>query len=302
MGKLTVTVTVPASTANLGPGFDCLALALDLCNHVQIETTHEGFELTIEGEGADQLPKDSSNLVVQAFKRVYEIHDRPPPGLIIKQINQIPPASGLGSSSAAILAGTLGASALLGHNLSSSEFLRFVLEFESHLDNAAAALLGGLTIVAKEEERIFAHRVLVPDLTVVVALPELNIKTSEMRQALPKQIPLQDAVFNLSRLALTIQALQTGDYGMMARSMKDRLHQPYRAGLIPGFHEVEHAACEAGAAAVTLSGAGPAMVAFTQQDHEGVATAMIQAFQASGVNAKAFILPVHHNGAVVTMG
>ena len=300
MGK--ITVTVPASTANLGPGFDCLALALDLCNLTQIETMNEGIEVTIEGEGSDHLPKNPSNLVVQAFQEVYKTYGRPLPGLSIKQINQIPPASGLGSSSSAILAGILGASAFLARKLSTSEILQFVLKFENHLDNAAAALLGGLTIVAKDEGQIFTHQVLVPDLVIVVTLPELNLKTSKMRQVLPKDIPLQDAVFNLSRVALTVQAFQTGNFGMMEWSMKDRLHQPYRTALIPGFQEVEHAAREAGAAAVTLSGAGPAMVAFAGEDHENIANAMIRAFQSNGVKARSFILPIHHNGAVVTMG
>jgi homoserine kinase len=299
MGKLTV--TVPASTANLGPGFDCLALALDLCNHTQIETTNEGIEVKIEGEGADRLPKDSSNLVVQAFQKVYQTNGHPLPGLFIKQINHIPPASGLGSSSAAILAGTLGASAFLGRKLSTLEILQCVLKFESHLDNAAGALLGGLTIVAKEEEQIFAHQVPVPDLVIVVTLPDLDLKTSQMRQVLPKDVPLQDAVFNLSRVALTVQALQTGNFGMMGWSMKDRLHQPYRTALIPGFQEVEHAAHEAGAAAVTLSGAGPAMVAFAEEDHENIANAMTRAFRTNGIKARSFILPVHHKGADVTM-
>jgi homoserine kinase len=296
-----ITVTVPASTANLGPGFDSLALALDLCNHTHLETTNQGLNMVIEGEGADQLPRDSSNLFVRAFHAIFEISAQPLPGLIINQMNLIPPASGLGSSSAAILAGTLAADALLGCNLSSSQILQHVLEFEDHLDNAAAALLGGLTIVAQQEGEIFTHQVSIPDLRIVVILPELDLSTSKMRQVLPVQVALQDAVFNLSRLSLTIQALQDGNYEMMRWSMKDRLHQPYRTPLIPAFQEVEKAAYEAGAAAVTLSGAGPALVAFAPQHHEVIADAMLAAFLAAGIKARTFVLPVNQSGAIVTM-
>ncbi len=296
-----ITISVPASTANLGPGFDCLALALDLCNHTHLETTNREVRVVIEGEGSDQLPKDSSNLFVQAFQRVYEISAQPQPGFIIHQINHIPPASGLGSSSATILAGTLAADALLGNNFSPSQILECVMEFEEHLDNAAAALLGGLTIVAQQEGEIVAHPVTIPDLNVVVILPELDLMTSQMRKVLPEQISLRDAVFNLSRLTLTIQALQEGNYEMMRWSMKDRIHQPYRTPLIPGYQEVESAAYEAGATAVTLSGAGPALIAFAPQDHELIADAMKLAFQAHGLKARTFVLPINKTGAIVTI-
>jgi homoserine kinase len=295
-----ITVSVPASTANLGPGFDCLALALDLCNQIQIETVTNGLEVIIEGEGADQLPKDPSHLVLQTIQKIFDTYGRPLPGLILKQTNRIPPASGLGSSSAAILSGTLAANALLGNNLDVPTILRFVSEFEDHLDNAAAALLGGLIIVAREEGEIITQQVPIPDLKVVVILPELSLQTSQMRQILPEQIALQDAVFNMSRLAITIQAMQVGNFGLMGRSMKDRLHQPYRTPLIPGYKEVERAAYDSGAAAVTLSGAGPALVAFTAQDHGVIANRMVHTFQARGIKARTFILPVNHTGAIVT--
>ena len=240
-----ITVSVPASTANLGPGFDCLALALDLCNQIQIETKNNGLAIVIEGEGADQLPKDASHLVLRVIQKVFDAYARPLPGLSLNQINRIPPASGLGSSSAAILSGILAANTLLGNDLDVTQTLRFVSEFEDHLDNAAAALLGGLVIVAQEEGEIITQKVSIPDLKVVVILPNLNLTTSQMRQVLPEQIALQDAVFNLSHLAITIQALQVGNFGMMAQSMKDRLHQPYRMPLIPGYEEAESAAYEA---------------------------------------------------------
>jgi homoserine kinase len=296
-----ITVTVPASTANLGPGFDCLALALDLCNRTHLETTHYGLSMVIEGEGADRLSTDSSNLIVRSFQKVFEISKQTPPGLSIHQLNRIPPASGLGSSSAAILAGVLAADALLGNHFNASQILQCVSEFEDHLDNAAAALSGGLTIVAKEGSRIITHRVSVPDLKVVAILPEIDLPTSQMRRILPEQAVLRDVVFNLSHLSLTIQALQEGDYEMMGWSMKDRLHQPYRKTLIPGFQEVEKAAYEAGAAAMTLSGAGPALIAFAPMGHETIADAMLEALQTQGVKARSFVIPVNQRGALVTI-
>lgn len=295
-----ITVTVPASTANLGPGFDCLALALDLCNTVELETTDTGLSITIEGEGADHLPKDSSNLCFQAFQRIFDISNQPLPDHTLRLINRIPPASGLGSSSAAIIGGALAADALLGNVFNFSQILRLAQEFEGHLDNTAAALLGGLTTVAFEDGEIFTHQIILPNLKVVVILPDLTLTTSEMRHVLPNQYSLQDVVFNLGHLALTIEALRDGNYKMLDSSMKDRLHQPYRTPLIPGFPAVEKAAVEAGAAAVTLSGAGPALVAFAPEDHEVIAHSMLEAFRTHGVKARHFILPINNTGAVVT--
>jgi homoserine kinase len=295
-----ITVTVPASTANLGPGFDCLALALDLYNIVELETIDSGLTITIEGEGADHLPKNSSNLCFQALKRIFDISNQPLPGLALRLTNRIPPASGLGSSSAAIIGGALGADALLGRVLSPSQILQLAQEFEGHLDNTAAALLGGLTIVAFEGGEIFTHQITIPNLKIVVVLPELTLTTSEMRQVLPNQYSLQDVVFNLSHLALTMEALREGNYKMLSSSMKDRLHQPYRTPLIPNFQIVEKAALEAGATAVTLSGAGPALVAFAPERHEVIARAMLEAFRTQGMKARHFILPINNTGAVIT--
>jgi len=296
-----VSVTVPASTANLGPGFDCLALALDLHNAIEVDVKGEGIEIVIEGEGVDQLPRDDTNLCLQAFKKRFEVFGTFPPGMILRLQNRIPLSSGLGSSSAAIIGGLLAADALLGRTSSPTQILKLALELEDHLDNAAASLLGGFVAVTMEGDDILTQQIPVPDLSLVIILPEISISTSQMRQVLPSHITHQDAVHNLSHLAFTIEALREGDFERLGKVMKDKLHQPYRVPLLPGYHEAEKAAFDAGAAAVTLSGAGPAMVAFARENHGAIAQAMQDAFNAIGLEARQFILPVDHTGATVTL-
>jgi len=297
-----VRVRVPASTANLGPGFDCLGLALGLYNTVEMTALEsEGLEIEIDGEGADRLSTKSNNLIARAADSVWDAVGQRPTGLHIKASNGVPLGSGLGSSAAAVVGGLVAANALVGGPLSRSDLLRHATRIEGHPDNAAAAIFGGLTMVSVEGEELMHASLDVPPLKVAIALPNLRLSTAEAREALPKSVPLKDAVFNIGRTAFVIRALQTGDYEMLGFAMTDKLHQPYRRKLIPGFDAAVAAARAAGAAAVALSGAGPGLAAFAPDHHWEIATAMKAAFESKGLTCRTFVLPVDRQGVQISV-
>lgn len=299
-----VTVRVPATTANLGPGFDCLGLALDLWNEASFSLSGGGVRVTVAGEAAGRVPQDDTNLVAQAALRVYREAGRPrPPGLRIDCDVQVPLASGLGSSSSAIVAGLLGANELLGSPLGRDRLLALAAEMEGHPDNVAAALLGGLVIVVRKGERLLTKRIMVPEVHVALAVPSLDFSTRAARAGLPTEVPLRDAVYNLGRAPLVVEALRTGDFELLGEVMDDRLHQASRLKLIPGGRAAWLAAQRAGAAAVAVSGSGPSLIAFVSlaTDANAVAQVMADAFAAEGVAARALGLAASAQGAVVTM-
>ena len=294
--RVSVSVSVPASTANLGAGFDCLALALDLRNTVEFEEVESGLEVTVEGEGAGRVPLDAANLIVKAAGHVFARVNRRPRGLRVRATNRIPLGSGMGSSAAAVVGGLAAANALVEGGLSRDDLLRLAYEMEGHPDNAAAALFGGLTLVSAAGGEVLVRPLEVPPLTLVIALPDVQLSTAQARAALPAQVPLKDAVFNIGRALFTVQALTTGDAGLLRWAIADRLHQRYRSRLIPGYESVEAAALRAGASAVALSGAGPSLVAFAPEGHTAIAEAMRIAFEAHGVACRTFVLGVDARG------
>jgi len=292
-------ITVPASTANLGPGFDSLALALDLHNTFVIEPAQEGWEISIRGEGSEELPRDDTNLFLQSAERVFSHFHTWPHGFRIRANNQIPIRSGLGSSSTAVIGGIQAACLLLNEELDQDAMLSLALELEAHADNASAALLGGLVVVGTNVQQVVARQVPIPSISVVVVLPDIQRTTSSMRHLLPAQVSHADAVFNLSRTALTIEALRSADYDLLRWAMDDKLHQPYRSKLIPGYDAVRQAALDAGAAAVTLSGAGPSMVAFAPSNLPEIDDAMREAFLTFQTESRSFILGLDQIGTQV---
>ncbi|MBL8057973.1 MAG: homoserine kinase [Anaerolineales bacterium] len=293
------TVTVPASTANLGPGFDCLALALSLRNTVELYETSRGLEIDVEGEGEDRVALDATNLIARSAEVVFEKAGRRPAGLRVHAVNGIPVGSGLGSSSAAIVGGLAAANALVDARLTRDDLLRLATEIEGHPDNVSAALFGGLTLASHSGDELLVKALPVPPLKVVIVLPDLRLSTAEARAALPAQVPLKDAVFNIGRALFTVQAFTQLDFELLRFAMADRLHQPYRKALIPGFDEAVVAARKAGAAAVALSGAGPALAAFAPDRHWDIANAMKAAFEAAGLASRTFVLPVDRQGVQV---
>ncbi|MFQ5435566.1 MAG: homoserine kinase, partial [Anaerolineae bacterium] len=291
-----ITVTIPATTANLGPGFDCLGLALALYNDITLTAVPGNLHIIIEGEGADELPADESNLVYQAAARVFDWVGKRPSGLRNHQRNRIPGGSGLGSSAAATLGGIVAANGLVGGGLTDGEILRLATEMERHPDNVVPAFYGGLTLaVMGDDGRPHVEQIPVTPMQVVIVLPDFDLPTAEARAALPASVPLADAVFNIGRAGLVMRALERGDWAALTLAMRDRLHQPYRVPLIPGMAAAFTAAREAGAAAVALSGAGPSAAAFAPNNHQAIARAMQEAFTAVNLPSRAWILPIAPN-------
>lgn len=304
-----VRVQVPATTANLGPGYDCLGLALGLHNEVTLARADEPG-VAIEGEGAETLPRDATHLVLGAAQAAADAAGERLPTLELRQVNRIPLARGMGSSSAAIVGGIVGANELLGLGLSERRMLEIAAAVEGHPDNVAPALLGGLTVCCTlEGERARSHgEVLVERLEVaqglscVVAIPDFEVATHDARRVLPGTIDHADGVFNLCRVGLIVAALVSGDFEVLGEAMRDRLHQPYRAHLVPGMDEAIAAALEAGAHGAALSGSGPTVAAFVSERGEEVGAAMVNAFARAGTSAIARELPLSPEGAQTTNG
>ena len=300
MSHQTVTVTIPATTANLGPGFDCLGMALSLYNRITFCEQKATFAITIEGEGADWLPNDESNLVWRAALRLFETVGRWPGGVAIHQENHIPAGSGMGSSAAAVVAGLVAANALVAGGLSPQQLLELATEIEGHPDNVAPALFGGLTLINQTDNGLHLERIPVPPLTVTIVLPDFHLPTAQARAALPRTLSRADAIFNIGRMGLLVRALEAGDWDKLRVAMQDRLHQPYRLPLVPGLKEAFAAAQKAGAVAVALSGAGPSLVAFAPADHEQIAEASAAAFTRAGLKSRTWVLSVDTAGTVVS--
>ena len=293
-----VHVRVPATSANLGSGFDILGLALQLYNVFSMRITSEpGWRVSLP-PGA-RFPTDDRNLVFRAARVLFTHVGVTPAGLHLSLTLRIPLARGLGSSSSAIVGGLLAANQLIGSPVDKTTLLGMAVALEGHPDNVTPALIGGLTLSYTVEAQ--HHYVTVPfpdDLTLVVAIPEFELSTAQARAVLPTQVSRADAIFNGSRTALFVHALQSRQYALLSAAMDDRLHQPYRAALIPGMTAAISAGYAAGACGVALSGAGPTLLALAETAPETVARALHQAFAQHGVPCRTRLLHADMSGAV----
>jgi len=297
----TVTIRVPATSANLGPGFDCLGLALDLWNEVTFSQGGKTLNIQIQGEGKNDLPTDHTNFIVQAFLLILnKFSITPPDGLTIQCHNRIPVSSGLGSSSSAVIAGLLAAKILYSLEIEDHRLLEIGLELEGHADNMAACLMGGLVIVIQEGIELITRKLPVKSLQATIALPQVKLSTQEARDVLPVSYSRQDTVFNIGRSALLIGSLVSGDYSILATAMQDRVHQPYRLGLIPGAENALQAALNAGALGAVLSGAGPSVIAFHAEKDAGISAAMQLAFEKENAPVRIFELATSDTGAAIS--
>lgn len=294
-----ITARVPATSANLGAGYDCLGLALDLRNDVAL--IPEGpFRIEIRGEGAEVLPRDRANLVARTIFRFFDTIGRPAPPFSLRLTNRIPMTGGLGSSSTAIVGGLLVANRLAGDPLSHGDLLRLALDLEGHPDNVAPAMLGGLVLAVIRDGEVVTVPLPVPEgLRAVLFLPGFTISTREARRRLPPRVPLGDAVFNLSRSALLVAAMTTGRVELLRTATQDRLHQPYRQVLFPAMPSLFTAALEAGALGAWLSGAGSALMALVQGEPDPVIEAFDQAARANGVAGHAVAVDLAKIGAEI---
>ncbi|GIK56243.1 MAG: homoserine kinase [Chloroflexi bacterium] len=296
-----VTVSIPATSANLGPGFDCLGLALALYNRITFTAvpptpSPPPLTITVSGVDAHKVATDESNLVYQCANIIFDKAGQRPSPLHIHQENNIPVGSGLGSSSTAVLGGMLAANELVARPFTTAQILQFAAEKEGHPDNVAPAFYGGLVLGVAHETGLHIERFTLPELQAVVVLPDFHLLTSEARAALPTQVSRQDAIFNAARTPLVIRALQTADYDLLRIAMQDRLHQPYRIPLIPGMAQAFAAAQASGAKGVALSGAGPSLIAFAPDGHERIAAAVTAVFAQHGLASRTWVLTVDNGG------
>jgi len=298
-----IKIRVPATTANLGPGFDCLGLALKLYLNLEIEEIEEGLVIEYQGEGAEKfsVKKIKDTLIWKSInmvlKRTYkDIHKK---GLKVRVFNEIPITRGLGSSASAIIGGIVGAARLCNIDLTNQEMLELALSLEGHMDNIVPALIGGLTLAYKTgQEEIKWTRIKTPlDLRIVVAIPEFALNTKEMRKVLPQKVALPEAIFNLSRSALLVNALQNSDWEVLAEAMEDRLHQPYRTPFIPGIEDMFSQIKKTGLAGVALSGSGPSVVSLTKKgSEETISKIMKDTFLNAGITCRVLVLEADLDG------
>lgn len=258
-----IRIQVPATSANLGSGFDSLGIALTMYNQVWME---EDDRVNISSRDGIDVPKDENNLIYWSAKLLYEECGRTLPGLRIEQQSDIPMARGLGSSSACIVAGLLGANRFLGGPLSQQDLVNLACKIEGHPDNTTPALTGGLVASAMEGDRVYSVSVPVAQkIRFAVMIPPFELKTEIARKALPEQYTREDAVYNLSRSALMTAALFSGSLENLRVAVQDRLHQPYRMRFIPGMETVFRASYELGSYGTYVSGAGPSIISIVDE-------------------------------------
>ena len=297
------TVIVPATTANLGPGFDCLGAALTLYNQFQFSLTPETAgattRITVRGNESKKVSNGEDNLLYRAWSRLYQEIGQTPPSVAIDIQLGVPLARGLGSSATAIVGGLMAANQLAGQPLKRQEVMELAIAIEGHPDNVVPVLLGGCQLSVSEANcwqvcDIPWH----PEIVPVVAIPDFELSTAAARAVLPHQIERRDAIFNVAHVGLLLRGLETGRGDWLEAALADRLHQPYRQSLIPGYAAVKAAALAAGAFGLAISGAGPTLLALVPPSRAAaVATAMEVAWQGEGVKAESRPLVLDLEGA-----
>lgn len=293
-------IKIPCSTSNLGPGFDTLGLALNryLFLNVTLSDAKNPAKLTVEGNGKEHIAIDETNLVFSAAKKTAQKLGKELPAFHLHLNNEIPAYGGLGGSGAAIAGGVFLANALLQGNLSRDAMLDIAVEIEGHPDNVSAALFGGLTVNCFDAERkVHCRSVRIEKpLSVITCSPHFQVHTKQARKILPQDIPLKDAVTNIENAASLVAALMSGDFDALRYVTVDRLHEQYRATLIPGYDGVKKAALEAGALSFNISGAGPTVFAFAVKNEKEIADGMLNAFGKSGQKATIELMKIENEG------
>lgn len=305
-----VSVKVPATTANLGPGFDCLGLALPIYNTITVEETimpGTGVEINIIDETNEQdiisIPTDENNIVYKAIELLYNSIGQTPDELKITINTHIPIARGLGSSAAVAVGGLLAANKLLGSPADEAALLSIASEIEGHPDNVTPAIVGGFVLASLEEDGSVVYRKLPwpKDWKITVCIPDYELATDIARSVIPEEIPLKDAIFNLKRSAMLVEAVNSADKDLMKFALSDRLHQPYREKLVPGMKEIKEVLKhEDNVMGCVLSGAGPALLVVSYGNNLNKIKEIIsKTWLDMGVKSQVYTLDIEENGAVV---
>ena len=299
IGSLPVRVTakVPATCANMGPGLDCLAMALDMWNTVTFEKSQQ-FEIVVEGEGRNELPLTRDNLVYRAFETFHRQKQEPSPCVKISCRNDIPLGRGLGSSAAAIVSGLIAANAFSVTPLPEREMLRLAASLEGHADNVTATLAGGCVAVLYYAGEVSYCQISVPTgLKAVAFIPDFRMGTKEGRKLLEAPFPIEDVVFNIERVALLVTAFNTERLDALRTATQDRLHQPRRRKLFPHMESIFDAALAAGALGVFLSGGGSSIIALTKGDEAHIGQTMADRGAEVGIKSRIVVLLPSSQGA-----
>jgi homoserine kinase len=297
-----IKIKLPATLTNLGPGLNSLGLAVSLYTTVEITRRNDEM-LVVEtaGEGAGRYGIGLRHPTALAIMRVFQREERAVLGVTIKVNNQIPLDSGMGAEAAFWVAGVIGANNLLGAGYSRETILEIAARISDWPEQTATTILGGLTASMIQGENLVYRSLPVQALNVVIVLPELERYREAASRGRPERVPIHDALYNLSRLPLLVDALRAGDLRMIGQTLDDRLHLPYLKPHITGYDHAAEMARRAGASAVGLTGDGPAIVAFCEQNPKMVATMMELAFENSGVKARSWVLSVDRQGVVISV-
>lgn len=294
----TAQVTVPATTANIGPGFDCLGAALTLYNHFTF-TPADSLTITITGNEADRLSTGPDNLVYKSYEALYHHINKPAPPVHIDIDLHVPLSRGLGSSSTAIVGGLVGANLLAGSPLTQTELAALATDIEGHPDNVVPALLGGCRLAVHGENneltlcQIPWHEAIIP----IVIIPNFELATADARRVLPESYSRPDAIFNAAHLALLTQALISGNGEWLRRALCDRIHQPYRKTLIPNYDDIHAAAIGAGAWGLVISGAGPTLfILASEKTAAAISEKIQQPWQLAKIPCVVHQLAIDHRG------
>lgn len=295
-----IRIDVPATSANLGSGFDSLGIALTMHNKVWME---EWDEIDIKSVDDTVIPTDESNLIYWAAHHLYSQCGKKLPGLKIRQENNIPMARGLGSSSACIVAGILGANRLLGSPFTQSELINLAAKIEGHPDNTSPAISGGLVASAIEGERVYSVSVPVSEkIAFAVMIPPFELKTEKARKVLPDLYSRQDAVYNLSRSGLMTASLFSGNLENLRVAVQDKIHQPYRSGLIENYDNVFRMSYELGSLGTYVSGAGPTIISMVDASDKGFAESMASHLERKGImDWRVLLLHADPDGAKIVI-
>ena len=305
--KKLITFKIPATSANIGSGFDSVGLALSLYNEIHIyeNDNSKKIEFEIFGEGENEISK-RDNMIYSAMKLIFKkLKSKPNKGYIIKCINRIPLSRGLGSSSAAIIGGLLCSNFILGNKLKiEKDILNMAVQIEGHPDNVAPAILGGIVsgVVKKEEDFKYIKIKPPKNLKAIVSIPDFYLSTEIARNILPKEITRKDAIFNISRAALLTSALFSNRLDLLEIATEDKIHQDYRAKFIPNLNQLFKETKKSGAYSVTISGAGSSILALTKDDKniiEKVSKAMHSSFKKKNINSVIKVLNIPTKGIII---
>lgn len=298
-----IRVKSPSTTANMGPGFDCLGMALDLWNEITVipmDAPVNGDLVEITGEGQNELTTDRSNLVYKSIEFLFGEAGLEIPSFKLVCDNQIPLKRGLGSSAAAIAGGLVAANAMCGNIFSKQELLEMAATIEGHPDNVAAAVMGGLQLVVSDGPQIYTVPISVPsDIKAVIFVPDITIATDDARRVLPKLISREDAIFNMGRLALLISGMGSNHPEYLRIATEDKIHQPYRQNLFPAMKLIFKAARDASALGVFLSGSGPTILALANDREMTIAYEMFEAARQAGVEGTVSIIGTSVSGTYI---